>query len=260
MTFSGSTEHALITVYGDNAARDLSRAVNLYLTDRDIRVLTPDDPETLETGAQHSVLVCIAIYSKNDPNISLGRRIQDNPSISADVIAFYMGTEPVKQIDILSRGFDSFIVKEDIGGTEFNKYLMMQIDKGSRRLARQIKEEQYRRLSDALSIAPVSLIVFDKDKKAVFVSDHYYRAYPKIAPRLTRGLRVYDVFQMMADEEGLKPEDERYEKIQQFWYNLNGRVEFTLDDGRSYRLAAEKLPGGQGTVVTGQNITGYVKG
>lgn len=259
MPFSEPSEHALITIYGDNAAGDLSRALSLYMPDRDIKVLAPEDKETLETAAQNSVLVIIALSSPTDPNLNLGRIIQDNSTISADVVAFYLEEDSPNAIEILARGFDSYLCLKDADCIEFKQYLATQITKGARRLERQIKEDQYKRLSDALSIAPVSIIVFDTDKKAVFVSDHYFRAYPKIAARLIRGLRVYDAFQMMAEEEGLYPDDERYERIQKFWYNLDGRVEFTLDDGRSYRLKAERLHGDQGTIVTGQNVTGYVK-
>jgi len=259
MPFSEPSDHALITIYGDNASEALSQAVSLYLPDKDIRILAPQDKEMLLSAAQNSALVIIGLSSHTDPYLNLGRTLQEDLRISSDVIAFYLADDPPKAVDVLARGFDCFLTLKDAESIEFKQYLAAQIHKGARRLARHIKEDQYRRLSDALAIAPVSLIVFDKDKKAVFVSDHYFRAYPRIAPRLIRGLRVYDAFQMMAEQEGLKPNDERYERIQSFWYNLNGTVEFTLDDGRSYRLKAEKLSADQGTIVTGQNITGYIQ-
>lgn len=256
MPFSQNSEHALITVYGDNKAQDMEKAISLYLPDRDIKILAPDCKETLESAAQNSVMVFIGLNSPTDPNLNLGKTLQDNPTIPSDIVAFYLEKDPPPTIEVKARGFDSYLCLEDADCIEFKQYLAAQIAKGARRLERYIQDDQYRRLNDALSIAPVSLIIFDEDKKAVFVSDHYYRAYPKIAPRLIRGLRVYDAFAMMAEEEGLLPDDDRFERIQKFWHNLNGSVEFTLDDGRSYRLKAEILPGKQGTVVTGQNITG----
>ena len=259
MPFSESSEHALITIYGDSQGQDLSRALSLYLPEKDIKILTPEDSDTLFVAAQNSVLVIIGLSSHADPNLNLARMLQEDANISADVIAIYLEEDAPRAVDVLARGFDSYLEIKDAECLEFKQYLGAQITKGARRLARIIQEDQYRRLSDALAIAPVSLVIFDKDKKAVFVSDHYFRAYPKIAPRLIRGLRVYDAFQMMAEQEGLEPEDGRYEKIQEFWFNLDGEVDFTLDDGRSYRLKAQKLSGDQGTVVTGQNVTGYIK-
>ena len=102
------------------------------------------------------------------------------------------------------------------------------------------------------------MIIFDVDKRAVFISDHYFRAYPRIAGRLVRGLSVYDAFDMMAREEGLQQEDPLYEKLQRFWYNLNDSIEFRLETGVSYRLKAVQLPSRRGTVLMGQNISGYV--
>ena len=96
--------------------------------------------------------------------------------------------------------------------------------------------------------------MFDTDKRAVFVSDHYFRAYPRIAPRLIRGLRVYDAFEMMAKEENMDEDDARYARLRHFWHNMSGNVEFTLDDGKSYRLKAVDLPNKRGTVITGQRI------
>jgi hypothetical protein len=129
------------------------------------------------------------------------------------------------------------------------------LSRGARRLEAQIQEEEYRRICDALSNAPASMIVFDGDKRAVFVSDHYFRAYPKIAPRLIRGLSVYDTFDMMMREEGITREDSRYLDLRNFWHNLEGSIEFVLDNGTYYRLKAVKLPNHRGTVVTGQSIS-----
>ena len=164
------------------------------------------------------------------------------------------GIMPMK---VMGQGFDACVSKEDTHFIEFKQYLSSKISTGAMRLSGMIKEEEFRRLNDALSISPTSMIIFDADKRAVFVSDHYFRAYPKSAPRLIRGLRVYDAFDMMITEEGISTEDPRYEPIRHFWYNLAGSVEFTLDDGTTYRMKAFHLPSGRGTVVTGQNVSAY---
>jgi hypothetical protein len=256
---SGRPEHALIAIYGDNAEQAISRAISLYLPDRDIRILTPTDKETLEQAARNSVLVFVGIHGPDDPSLLLGRSLQDNRLVVADVIGFYTGESPIEPMQILGKGFDGFVRIQDTKALEFKRFLATKIARGARRLDGLIQEEEYRRLSDALSVAPVSMIIFDADKRAVFVSDHYFRAYPKIAPRLIRGLRVYDAFEMMAKEEGLTSDDARYEEIRQFWHNLDGGVEFTLDDGITYKLKAIQLPSNRGTIIIGQNITGLKK-
>jgi hypothetical protein len=255
MTIAAKSDHALITVYGDTPQRDIAKSLSLYLPDKDIRILEPDSIETLESAAKNSVLIFIGINNAGDPNLALGKQLQENPLISADIIAFALQDQNLSSIEVMSRGFDSYITAQESRKIEFKLFLSTKIGKGTRRLNTQIQEEGFRRLNDALSIAPVSMVIFDSDKRAVFVSDHYFRAYPKIAPRLIRGLRVYDAFEMMAKEENLSPEDPRYEQIQRFWHNLNGSIEFTLDDGTSYRLKAEPLPNKRGTVVTGLNIS-----
>lgn len=258
MHFSNRPDHALITVYGDTLKRNIEKAVTLYQPDRDIRVLAPETPETLESAAKNSVLIFVGLRGMDDPAVALGRPLQSNQMIPGEIVAVYLGEGEKPRMEIMERGFDGCITLEDMKHPGFKKYLSYKIGKGVRRLDGLIQEEEYARLSDALSIAPVSMIIFDNDKKAVFVSDHYFRAYPRIAPRLIRGLRVYDAFEMMAKEEGLMHDDERYENIQRFWHNLDGGVEFTLDNGMSYRLKAIPLPNNRGTVVIGQNMTNFI--
>lgn len=253
------TQHALITIYGDNEARNVNKTISLFSPDREIKILEPTDEDMLENAAANSVLVFIGLNGPDDPALRLGRKLQDNRMVVADIMAYDLSAEGIPYMEVLGKGFDNLIKPESTETLEFKKFLSSKIAKGIRRLEGLILEEEYRRLNDALSIVPVSMIIFDNEKRAVFVSDHYYRAYPKIAPRLIRGLRVYDAFEMMAQEEGLTSDDPRYERIRQFWLNLDGKIEFTLDDGVSYRLKAIKLPGNRGTIITGQNITNYKK-
>lgn len=260
MFLENRPEHALITIYGDTSSQDISRAVTLYLPERDIRILSPTDEETLVQASQNSVVIFVGISGADDPNLRIARKLQDHRLVVADIIAFCTDSHDLTAMQVMGHGFDGCITLEDTSLVEFKKYIAAKINKGARRLSGLIQEEEFRRLNDALSIAPISMIIFDADKRAVFVSDHYYRAYPKSAPRLIRGLRVYDAFEMMVREEGLEPNDERYEQIKQFWYNLDGKIEFTLDNGVSYRLKAIQLPSNRGTVIIGQNITEYMRG
>lgn len=251
-------KHALISVYGDDDKKTIAKALAVYLPEREIRILEPQDEQTLEVASHNSVLIFIGIHKADDQNLELGRKLLNNPAVAGDVIAFNHGVKDMEAIDMLSKGFDGYASKSDIEKISFKQYLACRISKGSRRLESMIQEDEYKRLNDALSIAPVSMIIFDSDKRAVFVSDHYFRAYPKIAPRMIRGLRVYDAFEMMAREEGLNENDDRYPAIRQFWHSLSGSIDFTLDNGTSYRLKAISLPNKRGTLVMGQNISSYV--
>ena len=102
-------------------------------------------------------------------------------------------------------------------------------------------------------------MVFDEEKRIVFVSDHYFRVYPKSAPRLIRGMNVFDAFDMMSKEEEIEIGGPLFLRLKAFWHHLDGEIEFTLDNGVSYRLTAVRLPNQSGTIVTGQNISPYVR-
>lgn len=245
-----------MTVYGDTAAQEIARIISGYIPDKDLRILTPKDPQMLEQAAQNSVLTFLGLHGPDDPHIALIRNLKENRLVVCDVIAFCHNDKDIHPVKMLGKGFDLCISASETAIPEFKNLLLQKITSGSRRLSGLILEEEYRRVCDALSNAPASMMIFDADKRAVFISDHYFRAYPRIASRLVRGLSVYDAFAMMAKEEGLTPEDPLYEKLQQYWYSLNGSLEFTIKDV-SYRLKAVQLPNRRGTVLMAQNISGY---
>lgn len=257
MSYPDKAEHALIAIFGDNDAGFISKSMAPFLSGRDLKLLEPKTEESLEQAAQNSALVLIGIKTDDDPNLFLGKRLLDNRMVAADIIAFCDNNVSLGFVSMLSNGFDGCWRARDTKDPEFKKFLFQKIGQGNKRLNGLIQEEEYRRVCDALSSAPASMMIFDADKRAVFVSDHYYRAYPRIAPRLTRGLSVYEVFSIIAKEEGIAPEDPRYDKLENFWYGLEGSLEFSLDDGVTYRLKAVRLPGKRGTVVMGQNISDY---
>lgn len=258
MFLLNKTEHALITVYGEHLSGDLAKMITACIPDRDLKILTPRDPETLETAAQNSAMTIIGLDGQSDSNLSLGRRLKENRLVTCDIVAFCGANyhEP-DLMKIMAHCFDVCITHAQAQSPDFKTFLMHKIISGSKRLSSMILEEEYRRLCDAMSAAPASMIIFDADKRAVFISDHYFRTYPRIAPRLVRGLSVYDAFDMMAREEGLDAADPLYERLKNFWYALDESIEFTLANGTSYRLKAVQLPSRRGTVLMGQNVTGY---
>lgn len=259
MTLHETAGYGLITVYGPGNEKKVAKALETALNDRDVRIMTPGDEKTLMQAAANSMAIFIALERPDDGKARLARRLQENRMVHGDIIAFglFQPQPDFCLVDLLGQGFDGVLTPADTAHIGFRKYLQQLLARGARRLSTQILDEEYRRICDALSNAPSSMIVFDADKRAVFVSDHYFRAYPKIAPRLIRGLSVYDAFEMMMREEGLPRNDQRFAELQAFWHNLEGSIEFALETGISYRLKAVKLPNNRGTVVTGQNISDY---
>lgn len=254
----GKAENALVTVYGDTPDKRLESLISSCIPDRELRILTPKSRENLVQGAQNSVLTFVCISGSQDPNLELGAALKDNRLVVSDIVAFCPDSNFFDPLVILSKGFDLVITPAMTAQPEFKKILIQKILIGHRRLSGLILEEEYRRVCDALANAPASMIIFDTDKRAVFISDHYFRAYPRIAARLVRGLTAYDAFEMMAEEEGLTAHDPLYEKLQDYWYNLKGSIEFTIRD-ITFRLKTFDLPNRRGTLLMAQNITGYEK-
>lgn len=252
-------EHHLIAIYNDTEKGHINTVVSSATPEKDTRILNPADEEALEQAAQNSSLIIIGLENEQDKNIFLARKLKENRMIVSDIIAVILDGSEFDVLNIVSKGFNLCLSLEETKTLPFKTILKQRLGEGTRRLAGFIIEEEYRRFSDALSSAPASVIVFDKEKRIVFVSEHYFRAYPQSASRLLRGLSVYEAFDMMSREEKLSENDPRYEDIRQFWYSLSGDIEFTLDNGVSYRLKAVSLPNDRGTIVTAQNITEYVR-
>lgn len=251
--------HHMLTIYNDPADQSFSEMISEILPEKDMRILLPKDESALLQAAQNSSLVIIILQNEKDYDVNLAKRLKDDRMVVADILAVMQSEDREALFSILSKGYDGSFTISQCEDPLFKKILKRRMAQGSKRLAGFILEEEYRRFSDALSCAPTSVMVFDREKRIVFVSEHYYRAYPVSAPRLIRGISVYEAFEMMSKEEKISENDPRYDEIRSFWYNLSGDVEFTLDNGISYRLKATMLPNDRGTIVTAQNITEYVK-
>lgn len=259
MFFTDKPDHSMISIYGDTQGQNLARALWSVAPDKDIKLLTPNSRETLHQAAQNSVLVLIHIQGADDKNLEIAAELAENRLIVADIVACYDDQTALDYMEILGRGFDQCLKYEDFSHPDFKAYILSKIRRGSRRLDGLILEEDYKRFSDALSNAPASLMVFDNDKRAVFISDHYFRTYPKIVGKLVRGLSAYDAYELMMREEGADPDDPKWRHVREFWYHLDGNMEFSIDGHHYYRVKASRLPGNRGTVVTGQNISDYIR-
>ena len=260
MPTTDHSDHHLITVYADCEQGLVERLVNNAVQDKNTRVLCPTDPDALLQAAKNSSLIIICLNDAQDQNIRIARYLKEERGHVAEIIAVLREGDIKDVLKVQANGFALCVPYEHTQSTDFEKLFRHRVREGGKRLTSILVEEEFRQFSEALSSSPVSIIVFDHEKRIVFVSEHYYRAYPKSAPRLVRGLSVYEAFEMMSDEEELLSKDpEDLEVLKRFWYSLSGDVEFTLKNHRTYHSRAVPLTGERGTIVTTQNITPYIE-
>jgi PAS domain-containing protein len=256
---SGAIEHANITVFENPDAPVLSKRLKEILNDQSYKILLPPSFDVLKEAAQNSGLVLIDLDSLGSENLNIAHKLREDRLIVCDIgaIASEESHDLLKN-NLYLQSFDFFFSLDAFNDNEIKKIITRRLDLGSERLRKLIQDEEYRRFKEALSCAPTSVMVFDGEKRIVFVSEHYFRVYPKSAPRLCRGLSVIDAFEMMSKEEKVDQKSELYQRLREFWYTLNGEIEFSLDTGVSYRLTATPLSNHNGTIVTAVNISNYI--
>ena len=159
----------------------------------------------------------------------------------------------------MAEGYDGVFNNEFIEFPVFRKLLEQRINKGIISLRNRQQQEEYKKFKSALSASPDAFIVLDEDKKLFFVSEHYKKAYPKNRDKLVRGLDINAAYDILSAEQHVFPGDPRYETMKQFWLNPVGSIEFSTSDGRTWRLTAQPLSDGQGTIVTTTDITSYLQ-
>ncbi len=254
------SDHHLITVYGDCDEGEVQSILNRFTPEKDTRLLCPNDENGLIQAARNSSLIVICIDDVHHRNSRLARFLQQDRNVAAAIIAILRNGEAKDPLKIVAKGFSLCIPIEQAQGKDFEKIIRNKLREGGKRLGGVLVEQEFRQFSEALSNAPFSVIVFDADKRIVFVSEHYYRAYPESAPRLIRGLSVYEAFEMMSNEERLLSNDPtELETLKRFWYSLSGDVEFTLANRQTYHAKAVPLDSGRGTIITTHNITPYLE-
>lgn len=254
-------EHILISFYNPGGHDELVKKLSQRLLGTSIRILTPNDNYTLEQAAQNSALIIMPLSQEEDPVIELCAKLRKNRLISADIIALdqYHPDNNGEFLDVIAMGFDDCISVKRLDHPHFKDYLTSKIHKGADRLKQVVRDEEHRRLRLALSSATVSIVVLDNERRVVFISDHYHRAYPDKAHSFLRGMSIYALFDLIAEEEGIEAGSETYLEIRDFIHKVQDSLEIELGSGTIYRLRGVHLPGQRGFVITGQNITDYIK-
>lgn len=250
-------EVPLISIYGDDEERTLTKLIWSYIPGYDVRVSSPSTAEDLLNEAYHSAVVFVVVKDSLDANAKIAEDLSQLKGVVADVIAITPEQDIRNRLHILSAKFDAIYNLEILDSEEFRRIFLHKLKKGIMRLNARLQEDEYETFLGFLSVCADAFIVFDRQRRIFYVSDHYLKLYPQSIEYFVRGTPVQRVFEAVAAEMGVAPEDPRYQESLAFWTRLSGEHEFRLDNGLHFRMIAVDLPGKQGTIVSTTNITAY---
>ncbi len=246
-----------VTVFGDTRAKELCKLLFSLIPGQDVRFAMPETKEALIEEVYHSAIVFVLVADATDDNIELARELSMMPGVVADIIAITPEQEIRRRLHMLTYNYDNIFNWEILGTEDFRHIFLHKLKKGIMRLNARIQEDEYRSFKGYLSVSPDAFIVFDKNKRVLFVSEHYNKVYPRSAHLFVRGAPVHIIFEAAAQESGLRPEEARYQEAKKFWSSLQGQFEFHISNNRVLRISAAPMPGGEGTIVTTTDITLY---
>ncbi len=252
-------EKYAVAVYGDDQDRTISKTLWHLMPQNRVEIKEISSIEELEGAALSAVLIFVMITSESDPNRHLGALLINNKQVVCSTIALTREPDYVKRIEIMASGFDDIFSADHLDTPEMKTVLHNLVEKGVIRQTNKRQHEEYQRFAASLSASPDAFIVFDENRKLFFVSDHYRRAYPESSEGLVRGLDVMEAFEMLNSEYRTADYVEGYEMMKKFWEELDGECEFSLQDGRVWRIKAAHLAKGLGTIITTTDITHYKK-
>ncbi|MCB9995689.1 MAG: PAS-domain containing protein [Rhodospirillales bacterium] len=235
----------------------MGRAVEGLLSGYGLQLADINTMEDLDRLADDAVLILISLQGVSDGPIDLPRYLRQNPRLVADIVALTEDITPEERSKVLAAGFTSIFNTSFMTLPDFKQILLNRVERGFHCLENRIQQDEYARFKAALSASPDAFILFDKNNKIFFVSEHYRKAYPKSGMKLVRGLDVMDAFTLCTAEEGVDENDPRYAVMKAFWQKMDGQAEYRTADGRIWHIKARKLPDGHGTIVTTTDITHY---
>lgn len=247
----------IISIYGDDEERSLTKQIWTYIPGYDVKISNPRTKEELYSEAYGSAVVFVVVKNDLDENVKIAEDLSQIKGVVADIIAITPEQDIRQRLHILSAKFDAIYNLEIFDSSEFNKIFLHKLKKGMMRLNARLQEDEYETFLGFLSVSADAFIVFDRQKRIFYVSDHYLALYPESAEQFVRGTPVQKVFEAVAEEMGVHESDPQYKESADFWMRLWGEHEFKLDSGMHLRMTAVALPGGQGTIVSTTNITAY---
>lgn len=247
----------IISIFGDTEDRALTKLIWSYIPGYHVVVSNPETKEDLFKEAYGSAIVFVVVKDNLDENVKIAEVLSQMDGVVADIIAITPEKDVRERLHILSAKFDAIYNLEIFDTEEFKKIFMHKLKKGKMRLSARLQEDEYETFLQFLSVSADAFIVFDRQRRIFYVSDHYLELYPASATKLVRGAYVQKVFEAVTEEMGVVEGDPQYDKSYDFWTRLSGEHEFMLDNGMHFRMIAVELPGGQGTIVSTTNITTY---
>lgn len=262
-----------IIVYADPEDRPASRLFGAVFNradgDQNITILQATTPEMLASLAPDALMsvICLPPDSVPDsaPDSDGSGPLADMGKcggLVGDVVAFAPGADTARRMALLAAGYDLVLNPETIGDESFYAIVKRRLDRARAARTSRMMEEEYLRFREALKASPDAFIIFDDRDRIFFVSEHYKRAYPKIANRLVRGLHVMDAFELARMEQGVSDDDPRFAGMKAFWEKMDGHAEFRVsmaNEKRYWRIRATKMDNGMGTIVTTTDITDIVR-
>ncbi len=247
----------IISIYGDSGEFELTKLIWDLIPGFDVVVSTPQTKEELFAEAYDSAVVFVLVDEASEANLEIAEQLSRISGVVADIIAITREPDIRKRLHILSAKYDAIYNMEILGLPEFTNIFNHKLKKGIMRLNARLQEDEYNAFLGFLSVSADAFIVFDRQKRIFYVSQHYLKLYPKSRELFVRGTPVQKVFEAIAREMGVGQHDPRYQDALDFWIKLQGQFEFRLDNGTHLRMTAVDLPHEQGTIVSTTNITTY---
>lgn len=247
----------VITIYGDDAERSLTKLIWIYIPGYDVRVSNPETEDELHKEAYGSAVVFIVVKDQLDKNVKLAEVLSQTKGVVADIIAITPEQDIRQRLHILSAKFDAIYNLSILDSEEFRKIFLHKLKKGIMRLNARLQEDEYETFLGFLSVSADAFIVFDSQRRIFYVSQHYLTLYPASAEYFIRGTPVQKVFEAITAEMDVDENSESYLETRAFWERLSGQHELMLDNGTHLRMTAVELPNGQGTIVSTTDVTTY---
>lgn len=246
-----------ILIYGPGDPSRLAERISMLLLRGDMKLVHAETREEIVGAAASSRLIFLVMEEIEDSMLALVEQIRSYDLAACDIVALMPDRAESRRMSLLACGFDDLITHSMVSDDSFPSYMLHLIDKGQAALEKRQQQNEYQTFQAALVASPDSFIVFDNDRKILFLSEHYRRLYPEISGRLVRGLSAADAYVLLAGEAGIGPEDEAWHRLDEFWMTMEGQVEYRNKDGRYLRMIAVRLESNKGHIISTTDITDY---
>ena len=250
---------AYIAVYGDDPDKKITKLLWSYLVSMDIEIKNYNKKQDFIDNSSGAILRFV-ISRDRGFSPEMAGFITDDSGFASETAVIMADAEAEHRMEALAAGYDLALNLEMLKAQSFQSILRHRIARSMQRQTSQIMQDEYLRFREALKASPDAFIVFDADNKIFFVSEHYKRAYPRIADKMVRGLPVLEAFDLARKEQGVGDLDPRYPEMREFWGKLEGQIIFRTGDGasdtdRAWQIKAAPLGEGMGKIVVTTDIT-----